>query len=260
MSASEKQTAEKMVLRFMSGSGGGTFAHLKRNDIGRDLLTRIQTPGLINQGSSSLCGPASLLFAYATHRPKDYVRFITSLYESGTATLGKLKVKPGSDLRNYALPRGESPADWIGLASIRDSENWFFDYQATSDTAAGITMPSKLESWFKRAGYKTVKNETNVFFTKDKACAEQANKLLADQYNVAMFVNANMLSAREQDNKSTFPDHWVVLTSKIMLSEKSVTFTVFTWGNPAYRVPVGKKDLSQKDFLNNFYGYVACKW
>lgn len=259
MSQAKKDAAIKFVGKFLARKGGGVFTHLSRAVIGRELYDRIENPSLIDQGSSSLCGPASLLYTYAEHRPLAYVRFIINLYENGSATLGKLSVKPGKDLRSYALPRNESAADWIGLASIRDSANWFFDYQSTTDEVAGITMPSTLESWFKRAGYKTVKNDTNVFFTKDRECAEAANKLLAQGYNVALFINADMLSSKTQDSKSVTPNHWVVLHSKIMLSEKSVTFTVFTWGKIKW-VPAGKKDLSLADFLNNFYGYVACKF
>ena len=68
-----------------------------------------------------------------------------------------------------------------------------------------------------------------------------------------------MLDSDTQAKSSTFPDHWVVLTSPITITSDSVSFTVFTWGYRHYRVPQGD-NLSLKQFLSNFYGFVACKF
>ena len=186
MSSSERHKARELVRKFAAKSAGGVFAHLKRSDIAVGLLKRLDDPGLICQGTSSLCGPAALLFNYASQRPAEYVRFVTLLYELGAASLGNLTAKPGSDLRNYGATSASKkignrtvlidpePVDWIALASIRDSENWFFDYQSVKDKVAGITMPGTLEDWFKKAGFKKVRNVTNVYFTKDEATAKRA--------------------------------------------------------------------------------------
>jgi hypothetical protein len=39
------------------------------------------------------------------------------------------------------------PADWILCASLRDRDNWFFEYQSETDDFAGITMPNSLANF-----------------------------------------------------------------------------------------------------------------
>ena len=90
--------------------------------------------------------------------------------------------------------------DWIPIASLRDSENWFFDYQDVNDATAGITMPSALESWFRKVGYREIVNETNVFLTKDEDCLRRASALWAKDYWVCLFINAQMIEPEDDEN------------------------------------------------------------
>jgi len=96
------------------------------------------------------------------------VKYIIDLYERGEATIGGLKVKSGSDCKNYKIPPGSiALVDRIGLASLRNSENTMFDYDSTTDRFAGITLPSGLLRCFKASGYTQVENKTNLMFDKN---------------------------------------------------------------------------------------------
>lgn len=255
-----KTKAKEAVKKFKAGKGKGAFTNISRSDVARSLLTRIDKPGLINQGGASLCGPAALVYNLATRDPLKYVNFVISLFENGRGTIGKLQVKAGNDLRSYTPPKNNmDPADWIALASIRDSENWFFDYQAVQDTAAGITMPGTLKDWYKKAGYKKVVDETNVYFNKDETNLRKASNLHKKGWKISLFINTDMLYKKTQSDASTFPNHWVVLTSPITASAKSVSFKIYTWGNPNRSVPQ-TGTLSMRDFLDNYYGFVGCKY
>ena len=113
------------------------------------------------------------MFGLARSSPDAYVEFAINLFETGAAKLGALDIKPGSDLKAYNPPRSSiHPVDWMTAASIRDSENWFYDYQSVKDEVAGITMPGSLAAWFEKAGFLDVKNETNTFFIKNLENAE----------------------------------------------------------------------------------------
>ena len=255
-----KEKAKKIVTAFQNKPSKycGAFSLIERTEVAQGLSTRIQRPGQISQRSSSLCGPASLLFSVARTRPNEYAQFVVDLADKGDAKLGKLRIEPGQDLKRHLPAKGSiDPSDWIALASIRDSENWFFDYQSASDQVAGITIPSSLASWYKKAGYTDIRNETNLYFIKDEANANMASTLYRKGFKVALFISANMLDTKSKTTSSTTPDHWVVLTSKIKIGA-NVSFTVYTWGDPRRRVPQ-TGSLSKKDFLNNYYGYVACK-
>lgn len=65
-----------------------------------------------------------------------------------------------------------------------------------------------------------------------------------------------MLEAKH-DNKSVFPNHWVVLTGQVaFLDRERIALTVFTWGDGSRSVPK-TGDLSVSSLLRNFYGYVS---
>ena len=257
--ADRSERAMQLIAAFETRLLAGAFPQLQRAEIAQGLRERVRNPALINQGGSSLCGPSALLFNLARMTPDAYVEFAISLYENGYGRLGTLEVKPSSDLKAYNPPRGSiDPVDWMTAASIRDSENWFFDYQSVQDEIAGITVPSSLAKWYKAAGFTDVKDETNLFFYKTLENARTASALFDSGYVVSLFINSNMLSALNQRKSSLTPDHWVVLTSRMRLFDQSVSFEVFTWGSGIFKVP-SAGTLTGKEFLSNYYGYVAAK-
>lgn len=249
--------AAEMVCDFFKGVHK-RFPNLDRNEVGVGMLMRVAYPDLLDQGAASLCGPTALMHNVATDRPGEYVRFAIDLYEKGKAKLGRLVIEPGADTRNYD-PRGKIPqVDWLTMASIRDSENWLFDYDEVEDEFAGITLPGELARWFSKAGYSDVQNVTNVYFNKGAGTLDDADRLYAAGYRVCLFIGINMLSGSKQTSGSTTAEHWVVLRSRVARAGGSVRLTVFTWGAGNYQIPQ-TGTLSVENFYRNFYGYVAAK-
>lgn len=262
---STKDEAKTLIAAFEGRSKTDSWLHIKRADLARGLRERVDDPDNINLGQTSLCGPADFVRDIALDDPATYVKAAVDLFETGSAVIGTFYIKPKADLKTYKLPATATidPADWILCASIRDTDNWFLDYQSEGDDAAAITMPHSKEKWLKQAGYTHVLNETNAVFTKDLPNARAASALLGKGYKVALFINSNMLDTSTQSDASAFPDHWVALTRGMVISGMSadpaskVDFRVYTWGREQ-SVPLSGS-LSIKNFLANYYGYVACK-
>ncbi len=250
--------AADMACDYLQRQGRTYFPKLERDEVGVGLLMRIARPGLMNQSAASLCGPMSFLYNIASDRPIRYASYAIELYELGKSTIGRVSIEPGEGVRGFTPPRDMAQIDWLTAASLRDSENWFFDYDDDQQEMAGITMPGELALWFTRAGYTQVQNETNVSLNKDASDIDAANRLLADGYRVCLFIDAEMLNASEQKASPILANHWVVLRSPISRAAGKVTMKVFTWGQGEYQVPQGD-DLALADFLNKFYGYVAAK-
>lgn len=258
-----RDQARALVAAFAARAGGGVFPHIQRADVAYGLRARLENPSLIAQKSSSLCGPAALVFNLATNDPVHYARYVIDLFERGVADVNKLHVKAGGDLRAYDPTGLIQPADWIALASLRDSENFFFDYQSVDDEFAGITLPGDMEAWFKKIGYRSVINDTNLMSDKDEANIRAADRLYQDDYWVCLFINDNMLSADTQDKGSMTASHWVVLTSPVTIAGGAISFEVFTWGKGHYQVPApgpGSHPLTLAHFYDVYYGYVAAKY
>ena len=240
------------------------FPKIPRSEFYRNLNQRYRDPSTIDQATSSLCGPASLMFVTATHRPPEFRRFVTELYEYGESKLGDLKIKPGKDCRNVNPSPHVAPADWVALASIRDSENLIFDYDDVDDQVGGITIPSTLAGWFRKAHYKSVLNEANIYLTKGEANFRDAVRLHGLGFRVCFLIRAVVIQEAPFNRGAisqvfTIPNHWVVLNDKnVQMSGSSVRFKIFTWGDGQYQVPISGT-LSMENWLDNYYGFVACK-
>ncbi len=255
----KQQLAADRTCDFLKGSGAKSFPHLDRDEVGVGILMRIANPGILDQGQAGVCGAAAMLFNVANDNPGRYAAFAIDLYERGKAHIDGFDIAPGNDVRNYTIPAAAlmSQVDWMTMASLRDSENWIYHFSSFDDKDGGTTADEE-EKWFKRAGYSDVRNETNGVFSKDADNADEATRLFNDGYSVVLFIHANMLQADKQTNTSHGPNHVVVLQSPIDRSGGYVKFKVFTWGQRDYQVPQGAA-LSEADFLENYYGYVAGK-
>ncbi len=249
-------TAQSRIDSFASGSGDGAFPHITREQLAQGLRERIANPASVRQGRASLCGPASLMFCLLRDNPDAYVGYVVDLWNNGRARLGTREVRPGEDCRN-ATPRGIAPVDWVALASLRDSENLFLDYEESADRVAGITMPGSLAAWMRATGYQEVVNLTNVWFTKGESDVNDATALLHAGKRVCLFVNADIVAhAAAGGGRTTTPDHWVVLTACNGIRDgKVIGATLWTWG---HHYPLGEPTVAQ--FCGNFFGYVAGRY
>lgn len=258
---SRKERAQAIVTAFAARSRAGRFVHIARADVARGLLERVVRPDGISQSRTSLCGPAALLFNLATRDPVGYVQFVIDLYEKGTARAGGLKVTPGKDLLEYDPKTRLDAVDWIPLASLRDSDNWFFDYQSADNDFSAMTLPNNLVGWFRKIGFKQIVNETNLVITKDEKSIREAARLYRDEFWVCLFVNEQLLDPAKQEKLSLTASHWIVLTSDVTILNGNLSMTVFSWGDGHRAVPYDPtQTLSVTNFLRNYYGYVAARY
>jgi len=249
-------TALTRIAEFAAGSEAGVFPSIARADIVTGLRERVADPLKQDTSSVNLCGPAALFYCLLQDNPDLYVKYVIDLYTTGEASLGKLKVKPGKDCRNCRPDKSKvAPVDWVALASLRDSENTILDFDSVDTGAGGITMPHSLVSWFTACGYSQVRSDTNVFVTKGRSDIDTASQLQLQSRRVCLFINANMLYADKNTNRSFSPNHWVVLTSPAGVVDGAVSVKVYSWGKIYNVPPTGS--LAAGSFSRNFYGFVA---
>ncbi len=245
-------SVQKMIADFEAKSGQGAFPKISRKTVAAGLKARVGGPHTIKQGRSSLCGPAALLFIVLSRDAEAYVKYVTKLYDDGKAALCNMWVTPGADCRD-SDPAGDPPeVDWVSLAALRDSENDFTDYQDPSDKVAGITSPSILSVWLKRCGFGDRKNETNVFFTKDKDNLIKASDLHRKGHVVCLLCKGDTLKKIKGGITAT-PSHWVVMTRPASFSKGSVALQVFSWGE------LHDLNMSEDIFFSTYFGFVSGK-
>ena len=247
--------ALSLVDAFAPGGREKGFARIERQDVVDGLRDRITDPSKVHQSAASLCGPASFFYCVLEEMPHLYTQYVIDLYRTGEARIGDLHVKPSAGCRAYQSPRDKiHPVDWIALASLRDSENSLLDYSSANDTAAGITMPRTLAEWFRKMKWNGVRNDTNVYFLKGRSEVNDCVRMF-DVAHICLFINMQMLDPLKFAHRSVTPNHWVVLTKKMIVQNNTIKFGVYTWGG-LHDIPrTGSYPLDA--FYRNFYGYVS---
>lgn len=257
---------ESKITDFEKKSGRGWWPRITRREVADGLRDRVILPALINQGGTQMCGPAAFLYSVARGYPEAYVDYIIDLYEHGSAKLWGFPVSASQSVRDSTVPQGVGIArssridavDWIGLATLRDSENLVHTYNGLSDGAAGVTLPATLASWFTKATYSTVHNVTSLIGNKTQADIEAAGHLQMQGHDVCLFISSKMLRGLDAFFGGAAPSHWVVLASPVTIAHGNIALTVYSWGSDGYRVPQRGK-LPVESFLGNFWGYVSAR-
>ena len=254
-----QDAAMKLIDEFAKRTTPGAFIHLHRSTIAANLTARVTNPTLINQGQAGLCPSAAVVFTVARTNVVEYVKAVIQLYETGRATIGKWELNPASDLKTYKLPAtaGIPEADWIIMSSIRDSENWFIDYQCETDR--GGAWGREVAKWLRSAGYTDVQEEWNYAMNRTAANLQKADDLYSKNYQVCLLIDSDLLKGKTAVVSK--PNHWVVLASNIrtnfMMPTSNVTMRVFTWGSVR---SLPDRPMQLDDFLDYYYGFVAAKY
>lgn len=256
---SKPEDAKVLVSEFSARTGDLSF-NVTRSDIATSLNILIDDPDSINQGSHNVCGPAAMLRSVLHRDPKFVANFVINLVEKGKANFGPRMIDPSSDLKEqeYKGAWTIDAASWVAASSLRDDENWWFDYEGTPDEdASGITTPGEIKDWLEETGlYSNVEDDVNLVVTKDTAHA--MNLTYDEAIDNILLINSNILYTENNDPSITeliagaFPTHYVVLASDVKYDSGNVKFNVWTYGTKY----VYKINVPQTRFEENYYGAV----
>jgi len=221
------------------------------------VLTRINdlknNPNLVDQGNIGLCTAAAFFHHIIQKDAAGFEKFAKELYGSGIGFIKDLKVAPGPDLRNAdyaalaAKHKGLPPqADWMIMSALRDSENWFFDYEGAPDEETAMeTSAKELSGWYKETGLYT-----SVTYSDDTDLAAIKAIKKTNSNHVALWIRTALL----QTGKST---HMITLESPIAIDEPNdkVTFDYWTWGQP-----VKTMSTTLTAFKANYLGAITAEF
>jgi hypothetical protein len=250
---------------------GPAFPNIDRGDFYSSAQARAEHPGLISSLHSSLCGPAAFMYLVASNWPALYYQYVVDLYELGTSRINRLHVRPSRACRHSSHFGKMAAADWVALGGLRDSENSVLDYSDNSQDMAAITAAFTLVDWLERAGFHKVLSRTNMYLNKGEQNLREAAQLKKDGHQVCFLIDVRGIE-RNLSSRGLLPQlftgfdkyHWVVLTSDIQFNDDgTLWFTVYTWGHDKWPVPHERGSphykMTLEQWLQNYYGYIACK-
>lgn len=212
----------------------------------------VSNPFQVAQGSTPLCGPASILFELAGRQPAHLVAICQELYETGRFAGQTKLVEPCDDLRNSVPAAGISLADWLMMATLRDVENAIFDVEGdSSDFVMGLTTPWEMKGWaFEILGYNRVAFGSTFVYGEFDAirAAERARNAGGVAF---LLVDGAMLGGDEP--LVALPNHWVSFLGDLVIgpNDSHVHFQCYSWGSTR------TVDLDEETFEDYMWGVVT---
>jgi hypothetical protein len=248
--------AMSAIAAFEQSKFPGIWSAIGKPQLVAEMRSRVQDPFQVNQGQQPFCGPASLLFELIRHNPLKYVQICRNLYQLGGFSTKTKWIYPSPELLadqgNPQMPI----ADWMVLATLRESENILFPIQTNSHeiirNIAGMTKPWEMQGWLQEIlNYRDVQF-TSTFLTRDLQVMQQAAHIInAGGVALALVTSEGLLYGDAPP--VPLPNHWVSLVGNIVLSSDRISFDIFTWAKKMH------VDVSENRFKSHFWGVVTGK-
>lgn len=211
-------------------------------------------PAKFHQGGIGLCTAAAFFHHVLQIAPEEFRSFAKALYGAGLGFLGKLKVDPSYDLRNvdFAALSAKFPgalppqADWMVMSALRDSANWFFDYEGAPDESFAMSTSAKeMAGWYEDTGFYS-----SVAYSDDTSLAAIKGIKKTAGNHVALWIDVALL---QSGSKAT---HMITLESAITIDEAAdkAAFKYWTWGQPIQTLSTTCSRLKQ-----NYLGVITAK-
>lgn len=210
----------------------GAFPNVGKAAVLADLVGIVADPmHNVNQGYTGACGPTTAELELANRDPGRYVGSVRAIADNGGFTTPDgTTYAASSDLRNSPVHSGITPANWLFLATLKDSINLTARITASTspDDAAWISSPADVDNWLAHVVGLENTTATAILrpFTYGETVMPGASALLPGSA-VVLLIDSSLVG--NPPGPFSVPDHYVDLRSW-SANSSTVTFTVETWG------------------------------
>ncbi len=245
------------LTRFKASSQIGLWPNIRKDELLADMRSKIANSYNVRQGNTPLCGPAAIVFELMARQPSQYVEICQSLYETGQFTARTKEIKPSSTLLNSRLRSDITVADWMLMATLRDTENALFPVEASSGQfVMGFSTPWEMKGWtFELLSFDKVEYESTYFYGEFEAMRRA--KDVQNRGGVAfLMMDAAMLGGSEPT--VALPNHWVSFLGDLSIDDGvwyrwdsgHIHFKCYSWGSSK------TVDLGEGPFEDYMWGLV----
>jgi len=232
--------ALQAIAAFESSSEPGVWPQISKSALIADLRTKCEDPYQVYQGITSLCGPAAIVFEFVQRDSAGYVTTCQTLYETGELVGATTTVKPSATLLNSKVHKGISVADWLLMATMRETENAIFRIDADSgDVALGLTTPWEMKGWARELlGFRKLSYTSTAMWGEFEAIRRA--KIVREASGLAfLLVTASMIKGTAEPLVA-YPDHWVSFLGDLNIDDGvwyrwdsgHVSFSCYSWAAP----------------------------
>jgi hypothetical protein len=247
---------QEAILRFENSTQAGVWTNIPKAELIADIRARVANPFRINQVSTPLCGPASIVFDLVSHDPRRYVEICQSLYEDGQFPSRTHTIQPSDTLIHSRVRKEMSVADWMLMTTLRDTENVIFPVEdASSVFVMGFTKPWEMRGWtYELLNYDHAEFDSLIFYGEFEAMRKAQD--VVDHGGVAFMMIQSALLGNPKPFMS-YPDHWITFLGDVHIDEGvwnrkggHIHFDCYTWGERKHI------DIDEKPFEDFTWGIV----
>jgi hypothetical protein len=262
VAGSSSSAALPLIAAFAARTGTSPWK-LNRVTVATRLRDLVTNSNLVKQAGLNLCGPAAFVRVWVARDPVAFVSFAVELFEQGHSKIGDYEVRPdadsllGEDYATLLIKYGAQlppQADWMVLGSLRDAENFFFDYEGKpEEDASAITLPGEVEEWLEAAGAHTrIRDETNLFFTKGLDHAKSLSPTASS--DILVLINSPLIGEPVPFVLKFTPNHYIKLESTIRTIGSNVEFEYWSFGDP-----IRTRSVDKATFEKHYYGAIIAE-
>ena len=249
------------LAEFEKSTTPSIWSSLDKKQVLADMRIRLNDPFQVNQGGEPFCGPVSILFELVRKQPLKYVQICRSLFETGGFQGQTMRIQGSKRLCQSRGRLRMSQADWMVLATLRESENLIFPVEADAPTIirniAGMTKSWEMKGWAKEVlGFQKIKYWHTYIYGEVEALNETAAAIANGGVAFALITAAGLLN-----NKKVFlpyPTHWIPILGNISIQggdwlnkdRGRISLDVYSWGRKYHL------DFDEEPFEDYFWGVV----
>jgi hypothetical protein len=250
----ESDLATFSIDQFAASAAPGVWPQIDKPTLIQNLRDRRWNPTKINQINSNFCGPTSIVFELARTQARRYVDLCRQLYETGGFWSKTHRVEAPEGLRNTHVGQNMQPADWMLIATMRDSENAIFgaspDSSGIQSQIEGMTTPWEMEGWTSELLVKDNVANSTTFVWGEFDAIRYAHQVWSSGGSAFIMLHSAMFYPPD-GFVPPWPDHWVVYAGGLDEGGGRIKFNVYSWG------AIYPLDLTLDHFENCMFGIVT---
>jgi hypothetical protein len=244
------------ILKFENSPLPGLWPYVLKSELINDIRQTIGDPLNVNQGSTPLCGPASIIYKLAAQYPRRYVEILQNLFETGQFQARTHTIKPSTTLVNSRIRKDVTLADWILMSTLRDTENLFSPVEESSSIfVMGFTKPWEMKGWtYELLNFDTTDYDSLIFYGEFEAM--QKAQAVVDKGGVVFLMIHSALLGNAKP-VVPYPDHWITFLGNLSIDDGvwnrkggHIRFDCYSWGQ---RIHI---DIEEKLFSDYTWGAV----
>ena len=232
--------ALRLIRVFAASATPHRWTSFSKASLVQDMEANVNNPLTVNQGNSSLCGPAAIVYELVKRNPLRYVQIVEQCYELGKfqgGPFGWIK-NSNSGLYSEKFYTTVGPADWIVMAVMRNAQNGYFHYNS-GDNFSAITTWDDMQTWSQWIlGFgDTAWNQCTLlplFGWPWNYVTAGSGLTMADANYRAGGVSFLLVNKASVEDPATYhwtiPNHWILYQGNLTPDGSGFSFDAYSWG------------------------------